>query len=198
MQFVAQAVTDLLQNSCTKGPSRNVEFLTEQFDSKKNQEAFLCQSITFARAKILDRILVETPYKDRQMSAKMHCLFGVPIESPKRTRFSSPYPYAASMVYDLRNYTDHTLWGPFKDDGMASVDWEKLEAVMIVLGYNLRVFTDDTRGIFKPLWVMPWAGVAPDSFTPIKLKKELNEPAMPLDENDPYNISGTYMRVSNS
>jgi hypothetical protein len=34
-------------------------------------------------------------------------------------------------VYDLRRYNESNMWGPFLDDGRASVDWERIEAIMV-------------------------------------------------------------------
>jgi len=178
-------------------PSLNIELLTDLFEDKLNQEAFLCQSTIFGRAKVFDGPLLTTSFKDRQMSAKMHCLYGVPIESPRRTRYALSYPYACSMVYDLRNYTDHALWGPFLDDGMASVDWEKVEAVMIDLGHNLRLFTEESNVVKFPLWDKPWHGGTPNSFNSISLLHP-DQPLPPSDARDPYNISGTWMRASSN
>ncbi|PNS18742.1 hypothetical protein CAC42_5281 [Sphaceloma murrayae] len=70
---------------------------------------------------------------------------------------------ARAKVYDLREYTAASLWGPFKGDGSQEVDWEKMEAIMVLLGYNLREFAVKTRGL-GGLWYGPWEGVAPDSF----------------------------------
>ncbi|PSK38083.1 hypothetical protein B9Z65_1274 [Elsinoe australis] len=70
---------------------------------------------------------------------------------------------ARAKVYDLREYTTKSLWGPFKEDGSHEVDWEKMEAVMVLLGYNLRMFAERTRGV-GGLWYGPWEGVAAGSF----------------------------------
>jgi hypothetical protein len=51
------------------------------------------------------------------------------------------HPYARSRVYDLRRYTAANMWGPFTDDGSARVDWEKVQAIMIDLAYNHRMYT---------------------------------------------------------
>lgn len=184
------------------GPSHNVKLLTDLFESRDNQEAFFCNSTIFARARrdIKDASPVAERSKDeRQLSAKLHTMYGVPIDLPtRRTRFNSAYPYACSVVYDLRNYDEaRNLWGPYEDHH-AKVDWERLEAIMVVLGHNLRMFTENTHGIFKPLWSVPWHGSSPDSFSPLTLGKLREQPAPPMDAMDPYNISGTWMRVSTS
>jgi len=105
------------------------------------------------------------------------------------------YPYAASKVYDLREYTDKTLWGPFLDDGSQYVDWEKVEAIMVVLGHNLEIFSDRTNGLFEPIWTEEFDGATPDSYMSPSLIA-LAAPSIPLDFKDPYNVTGTWMRVS--
>lgn len=105
------------------------------------------------------------------------------------------HPYARARVYDLRRYTDDNFWGPFLDDGSQGVDWEKVESIMVVLGYNLRVFSRRMAGRVDSIWDEPWAGTAPDSFvSPPSLNVE---PALPLDAQDPYGVTGTWRRVSN-
>ena len=99
------------------------------------------------------------------------------------------------MVYDLRNYTEETLWGPYLPDGNAGVDWEKIEAVMLVLGHNMETFTEQTHGIFKPLWTEAFSGATPDSYESISMP-QVETPLTPPPFEDPYNIQGTWMRVS--
>lgn len=123
-------------------------------------------------------------HEERQMSAKLHTMYGVPIELPKRRKFKPVYPYACSVLYDLRNYTEANKWGPYKNDGLCTVDWERLEAIMVVLGHNLKMFTENTHGIFKPLWAEPWLGASPDSFMPLRSKRLLEQPAPPLEMMD--------------
>lgn len=69
---------------------------------------------------------------------------------------------------------------------------------MVVLGYNLRIFTERARGVFEPIWDSPWQGVAPNSFVSppsTKLPEELGAPGG-LDDKDPYGVAGMWMRVS--
>jgi hypothetical protein len=112
----------------------------------------------------------------------------------------------------MRNYTITNLWGPFLDDGEASVDWERMEAVMIVLGYNLKRFSENTGGRFDPVWTEPWRGANSQSFQTVAMPRDKGKgkaadedgdeeeeeepgPEGPQVEGDPYNISGTWMRV---
>lgn len=146
---------------------------------------------------------------DRQLSAKVHCLYGVPVGTVHKNCEGSPpryslrhdtteiHPYARSRVYDLRQHTeDGTFWGPFLDDGLQTVDWEKLEAIMIILDYNLRRSTEAHRQ-YEDMLVLqekPWIGATPHSFISPPPSVPM-EPALPLESLDPYNVTGTWMRV---
>ena len=78
------------------------------------------------------------------------------------------YPYAASKIYDLRNYTMANRWGPFRDDGSDRVDWEKLEAIMLVLGHNIQRIDSDGESSLARLWRTPFSGTAPYSYKPVR------------------------------
>ncbi|CAD6587985.1 MAG: hypothetical protein ASARMPREDX12_003069 [Alectoria sarmentosa] len=146
---------------------------------------------------------------DRQLSAKLHCLYGVSIDSVRKNCESAPpryslrhdtaeiHPYARARVYDLRQHTeDGTFWGPFFDDGLQTVDWEKLEAIMIILDHNLRRSTEPHRqyeGMLE-LQEKPWVGATPHSFVSPPQSVPM-EPVLPLEAQDPYNVTGTWTRV---
>ena len=77
---------------------------------------------------------------------------------------------------------------------------------MIVLGYNLRLFSQRADN-FDPIWDSPFEGVGPHSFISPSIDGEeelLNEDTedhktllrqRELDQLDPYGITGTWMRV---
>ena len=44
------------------------------------------------------------------------------------------------------------------------------------------------------LWTIPFNGASPNSFIPASIT-DLPEPAPAVNPDDPYNITGTYMRV---
>lgn len=137
---------------------------------------------------------VSRSMEERQLSAKLHVYLGDPTRTLPRATHARVYPYATSMCYDLRNYTSQTLWGPFKADGNASVDWEKMEAIMIVLSENARGFRVNEDGLLRPLWNYFWDGSTQNSYVSRKLEGgELVKPD--IDFEDPYGISGTWMRV---
>ena len=63
------------------------------------------------------------PPRARELCAKLHCLYGVPIQDLHRTSSGSTptryhlrsesaqiHPYARSRTYDLRQHTDGTFW----------------------------------------------------------------------------------------
>lgn len=81
------------------------------------------------------------------------------------------------------------------DDGFANTDWEKIESIMVVLTYNLRRFHEKTEGRFPLLWSGPWAGVAPKSFLSPPSQVPQHGSRSELDMLDPFQITGTWMRV---
>jgi hypothetical protein len=190
-------VVDLLQNTSseTRHPF-NVSFLAELFQRPANVDCLLSTSSLYERARrdVGRPTITQT---ERHLSAKLHCLYGVPILYPKRTRCKPVYPYATSKVYDLRQYTEKTFWGPLQDDGSQEVDWEKAEAIMLVLGHNLQIFSEQTNGIFEPIWTKPFSGATPDSYVSPP-SPALEGLPVPLEFKDPYNVTGTWMRVGRS
>ena len=250
-EFVADEINHLLETaSVDPAESLNVELLSDYFYQdeengeeseeagvqKANLDTFMCSSSLFTRGGTTEQRPAPTP-KLQQASAKLHCLYGKPIDPVPSTRCSSSYaasPFlflrhidlttspsantrqqsrgipvhtvARSKVYDLREYTDNTLWGPFMNDGSQNVDWEKVEAVMVVLGFNLSKFIGRTDGHFPKVWNTPFVGATPKSYIsppptsgPTKeLDGEISvirELAPSIDSLDPYGVTGTWMRV---
>lgn len=101
-------------------------------------------------------------------------------------------------MYDLRNYTEGTGWGPYLDDGEFRVDWEMVESLMIVLGYNSGLCCRRFQPRFSPPWVKPLQGVVPelsrlrDQVWDAKMVEEVD---LPLKMRDPYNVAGVWSRV---
>lgn len=203
---VTGAVLDVLKTSNGED-SLNLKFLQEIFD-KDNREVLLYQSSLFQdvysdRYNLRCNTISQSPAdtKTRQLSAKLDCLYGVtqPLISVRGEPIEL-HAHARAKVYDLRTYTaDGTFWGPFLDDGTCTVDWEKVEAIMIVLVYNLQhvVLRHSLQSellVGLPLrWIEPWRGVSPNSFVPPKGQKEITSTG--LDKLDPFGVSGTYLRV---
>jgi len=213
LAFVANAVDALLASVPPNGaPSLNMAFLRHHFaapgkvsaqeksDTPEkiatplNVASFMCQSTLFRRAVRDSPSYIVTSAED-QLSAKLHCLYGVAIDDPCDRRYLATYPFAVSKVYDLRNYSVQTVWGPFLDDGCFGVDWERVEAVMVVLAHNLRLVTERTNSHFMPMWTIPFTGASPHSYKALLRPRLTKELTPPPDVQDPYNISGTYMRV---
>ena len=133
---------------------------------------------------------------DRQLSAKIHCLYGIPTTIVGR-RALSTHPYARSRIYDLRGYTEANEWGPFRDDGSMYVDWEMVESLMVILGYNSGLCCRRYLQRFQPPWSEPFEGVVVEKNSvlpdyPLTLVKEME---IPLDLKDPYGVSGVYSRI---
>ena len=144
---------------------------------------------------------------DRQLSAKLHCLYGASIDRVRKdsvtsTRYSLRsdtaliHPHARSLVYDLRQHTDNTLWGPFLDDGSSDVDWEKMEAIMLTLDHNVKFSTGEHHEFHGMIDVQtkPFLGATPNSFVspPQSLPMQAS---LPLEAQDPYSVTGTWRRV---
>lgn len=193
--------------------SRNAELLATVFADPTNQAAFLCRSFIYQRARgeLKYRSFSSPPRPEHQQSAHLHCLYGVPRlyaqpASQHRTRASKMSPFACSKVYDLRQYTQRTRWGPFMDDGSGDdgsgsglrVDWEKVEAIMIVLGANLRQLGLNKFPICRNAWDVPFSGVWPHSYRPLSsasASSRAPEKPLALDLEDPYGVAGTWLRV---
>ncbi|GAB1318758.1 hypothetical protein MFIFM68171_08968 [Madurella fahalii] len=130
------------------------------------------------------------------------------------------YPLACSKVYDMREHTPRTRWGPFLDRGAGAasnhdddeeeeededededgqgglrVDWEKVEAIIVVLATNMWRKGLDRFPIFRELWARPFAGVWPGSYVPF-WGTGVAEPKLgELERMDPYGVSGSWLRV---
>lgn len=147
----------------------------------------------------------------RQLSAELHCLYGVPIQHLPRSSKGSHnhnlrtskgvklHPYARSQVYDLRQHTQRSLWGPFEGDGSQKVDWEKVECLMIILSYNIQRFVDRYSAHdldLIPPWDQPFEGVTPYSLQLPQRSSEIERPlSLSIDSQDPYGVTGVWMRV---
>lgn len=221
LPFVYNTVTRLLQHatslgtrprpSVTFGASQNVSVLRECFSSEAAVHAFLCRSFLFQRARApvtKFSFPKQPPTEERQMSAKLHCLYGAPVLSFSRLRSSRTHPFAISKVYDIREYTTRTRWGPFMDEGPGPVgseinedgqqglpgdrvDWEKVEAIMIVLWHNMKTKGLDRLPVFNQFWGRPFAGCWPNSYVPEPGNRDITD----LELRDPYDVTGTWLRV---
>ncbi|KAH8681249.1 F-box domain-containing protein [Xylariales sp. PMI_506] len=208
LSFVYKTVTELLQNassngqrasrSATHASSLNAALLSTLFSNHENQLAFLERSFIFERARgeLPPSAFSSPPKVEHQQSAKLHCLYGVPLlyvhRTPRETRQGRMAPFACSKVYDLRQYTTKTMWGPFMDDGSGKIDWEKVEAIMLVLGANLNRLGLTAFPICKNFWDTPFGGVWSNSYLPLPI---LERPKEDGELDDPYGITGTWLRV---
>jgi hypothetical protein len=159
-----------------------------------------------------DNIPAETE-DGRQMSAQIHSLFGMSKEVLGRTRSHSAHSYARSRVYDLRNYAEKSnKWGPFKHDGICGVDWEKVEAIMVLLAHNMKLYSERSNGKFSMVWTRAFEGATPNSYTPIERHADFEVPVSmaesvsssridvrldpSLEAMDPYGVTGMWRRVN--
>ncbi|KAK4931001.1 hypothetical protein LTR49_002416 [Elasticomyces elasticus] len=173
--FVAEQINHLVGTAHRDNASSvNLDLLSQFFLDTTNVDAFLCSSSLFDRAGNDDQRPAETE-ELRQASAKLHS-------------------------YSM---------GPFMDDGSQRIDWEKVEAVMVVLGFNLNRFTERSDGRWPRVWDKPFMGASPNSYSslaPVSAPSDMEddeddgmskirELALSLDAQDPYAVSGTWMRV---
>ncbi|KAI1640035.1 hypothetical protein F4809DRAFT_592263 [Biscogniauxia mediterranea] len=211
LKFVHDTVTSILKNAAvdtgraqvpaTYKKSRNAALLAALFAQPSNKSAFLCRSLIYERARgeyrpERFREIPSTP--EHQMSAHLHCLYGAPVltlspNTDRQTRRSNMRPFACSKVYDLRQYTDKTKWGPFRDDDTDRVDWEKAEAIMIVLSANLKSLGLGDYPLCKGFCGIPFAGTWSQSYHPLPMESE--PMPKPLDLEDPYGVTGMWLRV---
>lgn len=169
-----------------------------------NIDTFLCSSSLFKNAGPTWSSPAPTP-EARQLSAKLHVLYGLAVEPFSDATAVPIHPTARSKVYDLRSYNDHNFWGPFLSDGTGAADWEKLQSIMVVLSYNLRAFTERTHNRYISRRDEPFLGSFPNSFIAEPtcpahaaaaahfLIKDPSPPA--LAAQDPYGVTGTWRRV---
>lgn len=171
-------------------PSHNIKLLRQMFQRKMNQNVFFCSSSLFHEAGTFDHRPAEN-VEDRQLSAQLHCLYGAPRHGWNTGDDTETHPYARARVYDMRKFTEKSMWGPFKDDGSQDVDWEKMEAIITVLGYNLKLFHDRTNKMFDFHWGedLAWMGASPYSYHHPPLK----QPSIPVE--DPYGVTGKWLRI---
>ncbi|PTB80497.1 hypothetical protein M440DRAFT_1397867 [Trichoderma longibrachiatum ATCC 18648] len=180
-----------VETSDTQHASRNADFLRTLFEDEANQVAFLQKSSLFERVyrtqhhQLPPTVLNE---EQRRQSAKLHCLYGRPILKTGRLRSARTYPYACSKVYDIREYTHGSRWGPFMADGSDNVDWEKVEAIQIVLGNN--IYIKKLTRLFSDIWDNPFSGSWKGSFMSAP-----NLDKTSLDAMDPYGVTGTWYRI---
>lgn len=220
LETAGRTTYDLLKTATVKTatPSRNVEYLSELFSSKADCPPGESTHVLLTSSSLYDvwtedcarRLSVPTMTEAaRQASAQLHCLFGRRddgLSADVRAK-------ARSRVYDLRNFTQYgTFWGPFMDDGSTAVDWEKLEAIMIVLDCNLRHFISHpaharvsaelSLHLDEPFWgttvnsfVSPPPPPSPPDCSKGERKDSILELRPDLAALDPFNVTGTWHRI---
>lgn len=132
------------------------------------------------------------PKEEHQQSAKLHCLYGCPIFRTGDCQQASghTYPLAVSRLFDIRLSTQAAHFGPFLDDGSDGIDWEKVEAIIIVLGAKMRQIR--VSRLFPDICHGPFSGSWAQSFVPPP------EPGLVPSASDPYGVTGTWYRALSS
>jgi hypothetical protein len=166
-----------------------------------NRDAILCRSETFFRTEDNEE---GSPDEDdiQQLSAKLHCFKGMNSGHDAVSLYwNIAVPYARSKVYDLRNYTAKTRWGPFRRDGSLYVDWVMVEAIMLVISWNSMLLTTAPELVWQSnLFNTPWyRGDFHHSHNANmdgSLASDYPENRdFALDRLDPYGVTGRYRRV---
>ena len=113
-------------------PSSNLAWVRRKLDCCKRPDPPLEEASPFARLSsfLMPIILTLSPGDD--------ILFSILSRRAART-----------FVYDLRNYTEERLWGPYQKGGQA-VNWLHLRADIIVITMNLREFGAHWPKAFQP------------------------------------------------
>jgi hypothetical protein len=206
---------NLLDRHESEGTSIITEVLGKLFEDDTNKSAFLWRSSLFRNAcqPIVAKFPEATP-EEAQLSARLAVYYGTSLESG--VEGLEVHPYARSRVYDLRKYNDENGWGPFKDASKGIVDWERVLAIMVDLGYNLRwvilalreiaaeniELNSEQRhliqrsdGTINAHPIQPFDGIAPYSFRSSPLHRTPIESRTDFDDQDPYGVTGTWMRL---
>jgi hypothetical protein len=67
---------------------------------------------------------------------------------------------------------------------------------MVVLGHNLRMFSEKTgNGVYEGVWSRPFGAAVPNSYVS-RPSTKVEKAITPPDAMDPFGVTGTYMRVS--
>ncbi|KAI1536083.1 ferric reductase [Pyrenophora tritici-repentis] len=181
------------------GVSHNQQLIEHYFQKiPQNHNAFMCRSSLYGRAGGLTHRPADNE-EDRQLSAKLHSLLGF---TPRKFKWNdlAHHPYARSHVYDLRNYTDKNQWGPFRKDGSMRVDWEMIECLMIVIGYNSHLSSQKDPQLHQAPWFRALDGLIPaETERPGQGQTDyltlVRQPDIALDMKDPYGVSAIYGRL---
>lgn len=222
VEFVCRTSIQLVLGSSLSGESKNLEILKSMFDTiNRNTQTFIHGSRLYEMTSGSRKAPLST--ERSQLIAHLHCLHGVKsvelrLISTEDAISSFPlraHPYARSTVYDLENYTSENKWGPFSDNGDMNVDWEKVEAIMVDLAYNLNLYDDHTGSLKSDMRCTPFDGVQPNSYKTVSTGESdvesvsdtsswsasresdpLPQQVDPsLDALDPYGVTGTWERV---
>lgn len=178
-------------SSPTHLPSRNVLFLARFFEDRSIQGIFLYFSGIFHRPPG-PHVPSRTFWDSLPDLARLHCLYG----RVNTSTVCADYPirrahaWAECKVYNLFECTADGNWGPFRDHEGGEVDWNRVEAAMMVLANNVAGRKWDKSGCMTR--APPFSGSYPHSFSCPDLRRD---PGIDVD-TDPYGITGTWTRVS--
>ncbi|KAK7605825.1 hypothetical protein JOL62DRAFT_616714 [Phyllosticta paracitricarpa] len=218
MQFVATSIFQLLEKSSPEPESKTRSWLRRHFENHLNYHSLLCKSPLYREAfAYRNTRRSSTSTKIDQLSAKLHVLHGVYCEcsehvGPEHDASPPLDAYARSRMYDLRLWHSGNSWGPLMDDSSERVDWVKMSYIMIDLLSEQRKFCKSLGSSYLPLWHLPFAGAAPNTYMELDHRHApsrppsahessypdtpiVKEPELSLDQQDPYGVTGTWFRI---
>jgi hypothetical protein len=179
VDLVCETAIRLATEADVSDQSKNLEFLRSQFDDSKsrcrtNASVFIHSSTLYSQSPRRRR--KPSVVARSQSVAHLHCLHGIrstPImnlqqDSHMEATSLNAHSMARAHVYDLANYCQENKWGPFKNDGSLHIDWEKVEAIMIDLAYNLHLYDTQTSPLRSDLRCEPFDGVQPQSYESVE------------------------------
>lgn len=172
-------------------PSRNVLFLEELLKDPFSRDLFLYLSGVFHRP-ARPHVPSDTFWEAIPGMAQLNCLYGNVNMSSASVNYSisTAHAWAECKAYNLTECTVNGNWGPFRDHEGGEVDWNRVEAAMMVLANNAGGGKWDKSGCMTS--GLPFSGSYPYSFSCPILRRD---PCIDVD-TDPYGITGTWTRVS--
>ena len=135
-----------------------------------------------------------------QASAKVSCLYGIPsaesLEEVLDLNPSKLRSHARAKIYNIQQYSMNNRWGPFQSDYSNDADWEKLQAIaiLVVLNVSSLEWNDSQGTAIIDRWNVPFSGVIPGSFRSPRPYTHCEDPSV-FDKDDPYGITGTWDRI---
>lgn len=147
-ELVAKALNTLV-SAVDRAPSGSVE--------RESYDLAWVRNILIKSPILYDASLQDKYPEARQLQARLRCSLGLAHEDGEseesHKRLQADRTASRCFVYNLRNYTRETLWGPYtiNGDGKVTVNWEHLEHIMNVVVMNVREVPNHWEEVW-PTW----------------------------------------------